>query len=169
MKYLSIDIEATGLEPHDLTIEFAAVPIDAATKSIENDLSFHTYIKCPSFEELKPKLTPWIIEHNKELIEKAHSEGVSIDSFRAKLEEYLKSNEIKEYFGSQKIVLFGKSMSSIDLPFLKRDLGHEWMDNHFSHRTLDFTSVCYALADQGVLKPGMESVSPGNVQARVFR
>lgn len=151
MRYLSFDIEATGLEEHDLMIEFAAVPFCTEKKVIEEELSFHYFIKCPSFEELKPKLNQWVIDHNKELIERAHSEGLEISKFKDKFSEYLNSKDVQSYFGEEKITLFGKSMSAIDLPFLNRDLGWDFMRSHFVHRQLDLSAVTYALIDLKML------------------
>ena len=159
MRYLSIDIEATGLEPHDLMIEFAAVPIDTDLLSIEEKNSFHSFIKCPSFEELFETLNPWVRDHNKELIQKAHQEGISLDDFKDRLENYLNSDEIKTFFASRPVVLFGKSLSALDLPLLTRDLGHHFMRKHFHHRTLDLTSVSYALADMKKLPENARSGS----------
>ncbi len=152
MKYLSIDIEATGLMPEDLIIEFAAVPFCSKESKIEDKLTFHHYIKCPSFEELRPNLNPWVIDHNKKLIEKSHAEGITLESFREGLAAYLTSEKIINYFGkNNQITLFGKSLSAIDLPFLSRDLGHEFMRNHFQHRQLDLTSVAYQLIDMNYI------------------
>jgi oligoribonuclease (3'-5' exoribonuclease) len=157
MKYLSFDIEATGLEEDCLLIEYAMVPFDAKHRIIEHDLAYETYIQCPSFEELKPQLNPWVIENNKTLIEKAHSQGIPMEQFKQELINYLESEKIKKYFNNETIILFGKSMSAIDLPFLTRDLGWDFMRKYFSHRQLDFSSVCYHAIDEGVLKPGEES------------
>lgn len=159
MRYLSIDIEATGLEEHALIIEFAMIPFDTETKSFEEKLAKQFYVSCPSFESLKPKLNAWVVEHNKTLIEKAHKEGVSMDQFKSIMQAYVDSPEVKNYFGQEKIVLFGKSMSAIDLPFLKRDLGHEWMNKYFHHRNLDLSSVTLGLIDLGLLPKGMDSGS----------
>ena len=123
MKYLSIDIEATGLKQHDSMIEFAAVPFDSETGIIEESLAFHSYVHCPSFESLKNKLDQWVIDHNKDLITQAHEEGLELPLFKKKFEEYLISKKIVGYFAPEKkITLFGKSMNAIDLPFLTRDL-----------------------------------------------
>ena len=151
MKYLSFDIEATGLEEHDLVIEFGMVPFDAQTGEIHHELEKHFYIQCPSFEELKPNLNEWVIEHNETLIKKAHSEGLSISAFKEELIKYLESDPVKEYFENEKITLFGKSMSAIDLPFLSRDLGWEFMRKYFQHRQLDLSSVAYNMIDLGFI------------------
>jgi len=150
MKYLSFDLEATGLAENDLIIEFAMVPFDTETAIIESSLSFHSFIKCPTFAELKPRLDEWVIKHNETLINNAHETGISLTELKIQLENYFNSEEVKNYFtcdDTNKIKLFGKSMNAIDLPFLNRDLGWEFMRKYFDHRVLDLSSVAYAMAD----------------------
>lgn len=151
MKYLSFDLEATGLREHDLIIEFACVPFCTETKSLATDLTFHCFVQCPSFEELKDDLDPWVVENNEQLIRKAHSEGLTISEFKEKLLNYLSSQEMLKYFDQSKITLFGKSMAAIDLPFLNRDLGWNTMRKYFEHRQLDLSSVAYSMIDLGHL------------------
>lgn len=151
MKYLSFDLEATGLREHDLIIEFACVPFDAATGEIAMEHKYHTFVQCPSFEELKPDLDPWVIENNEGLISKANKEGLSIEDFKKSFEKYLTTSELKSYFEESKITLFGKSMSAIDLPFLNRDFGWNFMRKYFEHRQLDLSSVAYNMIDLGHL------------------
>lgn len=159
MKYLSFDIEATGLNEESLMIEFAMIPFDAGLGELNETLARSYYINCPSFEDLKPKLDPWVVEHNETLIKKAHSEGVEMSEFKKIMQDYLESDEVKKYFGNQKITLFGKSMSAIDLPFLNRDLGWDFMRKYFQHRQLDLSGLAYGLMDLGLLPKGMESGS----------
>tara|TARA_B100001971_G_C18268046_1_gene596666 strand:+ start:105020 stop:105604 length:585 start_codon:yes stop_codon:yes gene_type:complete len=157
MRYLSFDLEATGLEENAYIIEFAMVPIDAKERVIKEELGKQFFVKCPSYEELEPNLNPWVKENNKELIIKAHNEGVSIEDFKQILEDYLAQKEIKEFFNNQRAVLFGKSISAIDLPFMNRDLGWEWMNKHFHHRNLDLSCYTMGLIDMGLLEKGMDS------------
>lgn len=159
MRYLSIDLEATGLKEEDKIIEFAAVPFDSATGKIEEDLSYHTLVKCPSFEELLPQLDQWVIDHNKTLITDAHQKGLPLNQFKAELEDYLTSDKLKNYFGDQKIVLFGKSLNAIDLPFLNRDLGWNYMREYFHHQQLDLSSVVYAYIDNNKIPEDCRSGS----------
>ena len=159
MKYLSIDIEATGLQENCLMIEFAMIPFDTQFLRLEDKLARSFYIHCPSYEDLEPSLDPWVKEHNEKLIRKAHSDGLMMSEFKETLKKYLESPEVREYFGNQKIVLFGKSMNAIDLPFLNRDLGWEFMRRYFHHRVMDFSSFCYGAMDLGHLTPGMDSGS----------
>lgn len=150
MRYLSIDLEATGLNENDLIIEFGMVPFCTEKNEIEENLARNFTIKCPSFEELYPKLDPWVREHNEELIRKSHSDGIPMEKFKMELENYLLSDEVKNYFKNdknEKIILFGKSMSAIDLPFLNRDLGWNFMRKYFHHRNLDLSSTANTLID----------------------
>lgn len=156
MKYLSLDIEATGLGENDRIIEFAAVPFCTETKKVEQSLALATTVQCPSFEDLRPTLSPWVIEHNKELIEKAHREGVSLEKFKTLFRDYLESSDVLNYFAlgeKEKIVLFGKSLNAIDLPFLNRDLGWDYMREKFHYQVLDLSSVARFCVDMGLL-PG---------------
>ncbi len=157
MKYLSIDLEATGLAQDCLIIEFAMIPFDTQFRRLEDSLARSVYIHCPSFEDLKPTLDPWVQEHNEKIIRKAHQDGLMLSEFKEFLKTYLESPEVRQYFGNQKIVLFGKSMSAIDLPFLNRDLGWEFMRKYFHHRNLDLSGLGYALIDLGLLPQGMDS------------
>lgn len=157
MRYLSFDLEATGLEENALIIEFAMVPFDSETKVIEETMAQQYYIQCPPFEELKPNLNTWVIEHNEQLIRMAHRDGIPLSIFKNELEKYFESDEVKKYFGNEKIRLFGKSISAIDLPFLNRDLGWEWMNKYFHHRNLDLSCFCMGLIDMKLLPAGMDS------------
>lgn len=154
MKYLSFDIEATGLAENDYIIEFGMVPFCAETGEIAHHLERNWFIKCPSFEELRPRLDKWVIDHNESLINKAHSEGEDIQDFKNLLEQYLHDEEVVKYFGKsekEKIVLFGKSLNAIDLPFLNRDLSWNFMREHFHHQVLDLSSVVRSLCDMKLL------------------
>ncbi len=157
MKYLSIDIEATGLAEDCQIIEFAMIPFDTQFKRLEESLARSVYIHCPSFEDLKTSLDPWVREHNEKIIRKAHHEGLMHSEFKEFLVKYLEGPEVRQYFNNQKIVLFGKSMTAIDLPFLTRDLGWEFMRKYFHHRNLDLSGLGYGLIDLGLLPQGMDS------------
>lgn len=154
MRYLSFDIEATGLAQDDLIIEFAMVPFDTNEDEIPLSMAKHFYIQCPSFESLKPRLDPWVIEHNKGLIEKAHRDGITMAEFKEELRSYALAPEISEYFKDSprgKIILFGKSMNAIDLPFMNRDLGWDFMREYFHHQVNDLSSVAFGMIDMGLI------------------
>ncbi len=158
-QYLSIDTEATGLEEHCLLIQVAVVPVDGEKKIIAEELGKEVLIQCPSFEELKPSLSEWVIQHNEGLIRKAHSEGISSQSFRKWMEDYLNSEKVKTFFGGERPLLLGKSLSALDIPLLTKNLGKPFMDKHFHHHTLDITCVGRFLVDAGVLPKGHGSTS----------
>lgn len=157
MKYLSIDLEATGLGEDCQIIEFAMIPFDTQFRRLEDKLARTTYVHCPSFEDLKPNLDPWVQEHNEKIIRKAHSDGLTQSEFKNWLKTYLESPEVREYFGHGKIILFGKSMTAIDLPFMTRDLGWDFMRKYFHHRNLDLSGLGYGFIDLGLLPQGMDS------------
>lgn len=159
MKYLSIDIESTGLHQDCHIIEFAMIPFDAETKVLEVALAKSYLIQCPPYQELKPKLDPWVQEHMSPLIIKAHEQGIQLSQFKEELTAYLHSPLVKNYFKGEKITLFGKSMNAIDLPFLNRDLGWDYMRTYFKHRVLDLSSYVYGLIDMKILPPETESGS----------
>lgn len=162
MKYLSIDLEATGLAENDYIIEFGMVPFDTETRTLENDLARNYFIQCPSFESLRPRLDQWVVDHNKGLIDKAHSEGLRMSAFKGELEAYLESDPVRSYFANEKkekIILFGKSMNAIDLPFMNRDLGWEWMRKQFHHRVLDLSSTANTLIDMSMIPAACSSGS----------
>ena len=156
MYILSIDMEATGLRPDDLMIEFAAIPFNTESCEFEKSLSFHRFIKCPSYEQLESSLDQWVRDHNRELITKAAEEGLGANEFKKQFGDYLQSPEFKKIF-PKKALLFGKSLSALDLPFMTRDLGNDFMREHFEHKNLDLTSVAYCLGDMGLLPKGLDS------------
>lgn len=153
MNYLSFDIEATGLKENDLIIEFGMVPVSAKEKKIYREYSYHSFIQCPSFDSLKPNLDPWVIENNEVLINKAHNQGMELSEFKKDITNYFNQEEIKRFFKfpNEKITLLGKSLNAIDLPFLNRDLGWEFMRSYFHHQVLDVSSVVLSKIDQGLI------------------
>lgn len=158
-RYLSLDTEATGLEVDCYLIQVALVPIDGSTKSVLSQWGKEVLIQCPSFEELKPKLNPWVLEHNEELIREAHAKGISPAAFKKWVEDYLDNPEIKSFFKEEKPTLLGKSMSALDIPVLTRYLGKDFMEKYFHHHTLDLTCVARFLVDVGKLPKGHHSTT----------
>lgn len=159
MRYLSIDIESTGLDEDCHIIEFAAVPFCSHEGTLEKSLSKRWLVKCPPYKELEPKLDLWVRENIRPLIEEASTKGSPLTQFKSEFQSYLESHQITQYFNGKKIVLFGKSMNAIDLPFLNRDLGWDFMRKYFSHRTADLTTTAYSLIDLKFLPPECESGS----------
>ena len=158
-KYLSIDTEATGLEEKTHLIQIALVPVDAADTKVWEELATETLVACPSFEDLKPTLNPWVIEHNERLIRDASANGIAPSALRRYVSDYLERPRVKAFFGGERPVLLGKSLSALDIPLITRYLGHDFMQERFHHHTLDVTCVAKAFVDVGVLPPGFASTS----------
>jgi DNA polymerase III epsilon subunit-like protein len=153
-KYLSIDTEATGLEENCLMIQLAFVPVDTDKRVIDMSLGKEILIQCPSFEDLKPNLNKWVVEHNESLIRDAHSKGVNQEKLIQIVTEYLESEPVKKFFNYERMPLMGKSMSALDIPLMTRYFGRAFYEKYFHHHTLDITCVARGLVDAGVLPPG---------------
>jgi len=158
-QYLSIDTEATGLKEGHYMIQLALVPVDISQKRVFRELGKEWLVKCPSFDELLPRLDEWNISHNRDLIITANREGLSEAELRKTVHDYLTSDAVKTVFGGNRPVLLGKSLSALDIPMLKRYLGWDNYEKYFHHHTLDVTCVARFLVDTGVLPPGCESSS----------
>lgn len=158
-KYLSIDTEATGLEIDSLLLQMALVPVDGDKRIIGEHLGREILVQCPSFEELKPKLNQWVIQHNEPIIRQAHERGLSRDGFTHWMTDYLTDPEIKKFLGPDRPVILGKSLSALDIPILTRYLGKSFMEKHFHHHTLDITCAARLLVDAKVLPEGCQSTT----------
>lgn len=157
LKFLSFDIESTGLKEDCLITEFACIPFDTLKNAPEENLAFECLIKCPPFEQLLPTLDEWVAKNQKENIVRSSQKGIQLEIFKTKFTNYLESKDIKDFFGPDKITLFGKSMNAIDLPFLNRDLGWEYMRKYFNHKVLDLSSAALCLIDLKLLPPEHDS------------
>lgn len=146
-RYFSIDTEATGLEEDSYLIQFAIVPVSASDKKVYEQLGREVWVRCPSFEELKPKLNAWVLEHNESLIRTAHEKGISPYEFAKWMSQYLSSSDIQEFSKGERLPLLGKSLSALDVPLLTRYLGKPYMEKHFHHHTIDVTSIARFLVD----------------------
>lgn len=157
-KYLSLDLETTGLRLNDYIIEFACVPIDTKTQEIRHDLSFHRYVKCPSFEDLESQLSPFVLENNEGLIRKAHKEGISLDELKRDLAKYMESVQVQLFFENELPFILGKSLTALDFPLLNKNLGRDdFMRKYFHHRVQDVSSTAMACVDSGLLPEGCTS------------
>jgi DNA polymerase-3 subunit epsilon len=157
--YLSIDTEATGLTEADQLIQLGMVPVDLTSNQVLNQYAWETLVKCPSFEELKPRLNKWVIEHNEGLIKDAHTQGISPADLKTKLTTYLAQPALKKLFKGEKVVLLGKSLSALDIPLLTRTFGWDYMNETFHYHTIDVTCVAHFLVDAGHLPAGCQSTS----------
>lgn len=158
-KYLSLDTEATGLHEGTLLIQIALVPVDGENNRILTELGRETLIQCPSFEELKPTLSEWVIQHNEGLIRDAHAKGIPKEKFKDWMDDYFNQPGMKAFLKDERPVILGKSLSALDIPLLTRYLGRNYMDKRFHHHTLDITCVARFLVDTGLLPEGHQSTT----------
>lgn len=144
MKYISIDIETTGLDPekHDI-IEFGAILEDTKLQ-----LPFETI---PKFNTLLVTKTgnftgnPYALSMHSELfkelakkIDKRTMNVMSIDSLRKNFTDWI----IEKVYNNttliiSKISIAGKNFSGFDLQFLNKKLPQFSSYLNFSHRTID--------------------------------
>lgn len=158
--YLSLDTEATGLTDECVLIQLAVVPVDTNAGVVLRDFGKEWLVKCDSFENLKPTLNDWVIEHNEGLIRKAHSHGLEPQVVKNELKAFLHSAGIRRLFAPKyRPVLLGKSLSALDLPLLARTFGGDFMRECFHHHTIDVTCMARALVDAGKFPEGTESTS----------
>lgn len=160
IKILSYDTETLGLEdPFNSVNQIVEFAIVAATITIDNDkvdleifpTRFHRTIKSPSFETLKPNLTPWVIEHNKSLIDESYLKGISDEEFRDDLDDYLTYVSL-DLFDTEPILYLGKSMQSLDAPLLHKHLGWDFIQRWSINRNkVDIQDVARFLIQQGKL------------------
>lgn len=160
---LSLDTETLGLEDPNNSInqiiEFGIVPaiitIDESI-TLETFEPYHTFIKCPCFDDIKDDLSEWVRDNNKELINDAYTKGISDDEFKNSLSSFLKYT--KKLFNSDTIIYLGKSMQSLDSPIMTKHLGWEFMDKwSFNRKKIDVQDVARFLVHQGKLP--LDSVS----------
>ncbi len=159
IRYLSMDTEATGLAEDCHLIQLAFVPVDMDKKEVRMDLAVETLVKCPDFDTLAPTLNPWVLSHMKEVIVAAHEKGIEQSAVRAWVNHYFELPGVKEFFGKDKVVLLGKSLSALDIPILKKALGETYFMERFHHHTVDVTSVARSFVDAQILPPDCVSGS----------
>ena len=148
-KYLSLDIETTGLikERHDI-LSIGMIVVDTATvgkhPKLEDLPSLHIAI---NHEEVTGNL--FAINMNQKLIKGILDGEVedadvvrSYSSAGNKIENFL-----DEHFGKKRITVIGKNAGTFDIPFLVNKIDREFWDpglrGRFAHRVLDIGSMYY--------------------------
>lgn len=139
MKYLSIDIETTGLDPveHKI-IEFGCLIEDTTKPQIPvSELPHYGCIIRQSCVG-----NPEALAMNSEIFEMMADWGVSQGAFLRDFMLWCKMNEVpKDSEGRYRIVAAGKNFGSFDLQFLNNMPGFKSIFN-ISHRALD-PSILY--------------------------
>lgn len=158
MKYVSIDIETTGLDPKTCDIiEFAAILDDlGAPLHLAGLPSFHCYVTKdgpysgePFALSLHSKTFKTIADY-----QSANTAGSKVkapegnfyrpDEIMAAFQNWLSKNGVEpDKDGKYSVTVAGKNFASFDWPFLKEKIpAWYWYDVSFKHRVLD-PSVLY--------------------------
>lgn len=138
MKYLSLDIETTGLSFNCDILEIGCIVEDTKKKLPYNELPKYRAL----FKHSQITGELFALKINSKLIEELCSNSEDCDIFQdykdfgTNFRRFLLDN-----FGANKIVLAGKNVSGFDLPFMKAKLAGCCTNNYFSHRIIDVGSL----------------------------
>lgn len=150
MKYVSIDIETTGIDPvHNDIIEFAAIIDDIANKKSICDLpKFHRYIKKDGYYMGEAK----VLAMHKNIFEKISQDTedcIYINDLMYAFGNFLQNNGIEpNKYGQIIINVAGKNFGSFDYQFLKQKISKEnWNNISFRKRFLDPAILYYEEGD----------------------
>lgn len=151
MKWLSIDIETTGLNPlKDQILQFAAVIEDSLIpRPVDSLPYFQCYLGHRRIEG-----DPFAIAMNYKIIKQIANGNPTLvihpQEFFHKFMDWLNGFEL----GSERITMGGKNVASFDRQFLK--YLPSWNDKLFGHRTIDPT-MCYWLPESDLKLPDMKT------------
>ena len=158
MKYCSIDIETTGLNPKKCDIvEFAAVLDDLSNPQPLDKLPrFQTYFQQPTYtgEPYALGMHPVIFKKIADAWQKRLEENefgerfMNIADLPCAFKNFLTKNGVPEdpKYGRVKITVAGKNAAMFDLPFLKKKIKN-WGDVTFLHRVMDPAILYYQPGD----------------------
>lgn len=150
MKYVSIDIETTGIDPveNDI-IEFAAIIDDLSVRKSLQDLpKFHRYIKKDGFYVCDSKA----ISMNSKIFEKINAnieDCIYINDLMYAFGNFLQNNGIEpNKYGQIIINVAGKNFGSFDYQFLKNKISKDnWNNISFRKRFIDPAILYYKEGD----------------------
>lgn len=150
MKYVSIDIETTGVDPveNDI-IEFAAVIDDISNKKSISDLPrFHRYIKKDGYYACDAQAAAM----HKEIFKKLSQDSddcIYINDLMYAFGNFLQDNDITpNKYGKIILNVAGKNFGSFDYQFLKNKISKEhWNNICFRKRFIDPAILYYEKGD----------------------
>lgn len=165
MKYVSIDLETTGLDPESCDIvEFGAV-IDDLTKPrpIETLPKFHAYVLPVCRQPVKmngvgQRATyqgdPYALSMHQKIFQRIAKKEAPYLYYEPEIlirhfSEFLRTHEL-----TTNIVMVGKNFASFDLPFLKKI--RTWYLLNSSYRTFDPTALFFKVGED-MVPPGMKA------------
>lgn len=137
MRYVSIDLETTGLDPrNDQILQIAAVVEDTqkAYLELEELPRFVCFVKRERYfgQAFALQLNSWIFKILAG-VQKTEYPILFPDAARNKLLEFFKA-----HFGDEKVVVAGKNAAGFDIPFLRNlEYDDEAAPLPFHHRTID--------------------------------
>lgn len=173
MKYISIDIETSGLDPnmHDI-LEIAAVLEDTSNPLPIKDLPvFHYHIN---------KLTPYCVDpkaikiHGRNILAdisyKIENNSPYIcypDEIFTRLSNFLYSQNYKDYKEAFYLNVAGKNFSTFDLRFLQKIEKTHWSNINFRSRIIDPAILYFDIQKDDQL-PNMETcLERANIKEKV--
>lgn len=157
MKYVSLDLETTGLDKECAVIEVAVVLEDTDNPSVPvEDLPHRSWLVRPA----QMFFANWIaMEMNHELLKEAHEKGVDAARVWSDLESTLHG---WGFDTQNRGNLAGKNVAGFDRKFLPPEI-----DRYFHHRCIDPGSVMIDWSRARV--PGMHDLlGEGNVSHRAL-
>ena len=157
MKYVSLDIETTGLNPKKCDIvQFAAVIDDLSDpQPLEKLPTFQTYFCQPTYtgEPYALGMHPGIFKRIADAQQKRIEENefgdrfMSIRDLPTALKNFLTGNGYTEdKYGRVRVTAAGKNVGMFDLPFLKKKV-KSWGDITILHRVIDPAILYYEPGD----------------------
>jgi oligoribonuclease len=132
MKYVSIDVETTGLDPETCDLlEVAAVVDDLSVAANIDELpTFHCYVVKNLY-----KGEPYALSMHAEIFRRIHNKTPPYNY----LGDYSVIPELYKFlighFGNNKVSVAGKNFLGLDKPFLSKLPNFHWLK--LSHRSLD--------------------------------
>lgn len=173
MKYVSIDIETTGLDPntHDI-LEIAAVLDDLKNPWPIKDLPvFHYHVN---------KTTPYCVDvkaikvHGRNILAdisyKIENDSPYIcypEEIFTRLSNFLYSHGYEDYKESFCLNVAGKNFSTFDLPFLQKIDKKHWCNISFRSRVID-PAILYFDAKKDDHLPNLETcLQRANIREKV--
>jgi|WetSurMetagenome_2_1015567.scaffolds.fasta_scaffold02484_25 oligoribonuclease len=142
MKYVSLDIETTGLNPDTCQVLQIAAVFDDTSKPLEEAKIFNSLVRHPIYQG-----EPYALQLNAEIFYALSNETLANSSgkslFRGHEVQRDPISHVATYLQcwlktlpiSGKALLAGKNVSSFDLAFLRKL--PNWSDKYFAHRVLD--------------------------------
>ena len=137
-KYISLDIETTGLDPNEDQIVEIGMIVDNLESPVSELPSLRLLLKREKYSG-----NAFALSMNHKIILEASREGVSRYEAKTQMIQF-----IEKYFRDGRITVGGKNLAGFDIPFLKNEFPE--VVGWFKHRVLDIGPMFYQLGDTQV-------------------